>query len=171
LWPLRPELDAKTKTCLAEGELSSRLDEQAICEKVWQWCENCLPSSVYRRQFARFTHQWFCEIVIVVVVRDSLPDIAPGILLHLYCASAVEKKMKVYQLLKTCNSSDFQMLTKNCFSRRTCLKKCCCCYWFPDASTVNCVSWRYVVISVHIKIVSWSNFLRPLEIIGRVACL
>jgi hypothetical protein len=27
--PLRPELDAKTKTCLAEGELSSRLDEQA----------------------------------------------------------------------------------------------------------------------------------------------
>jgi hypothetical protein len=27
---LRPELDAKTKTCLAEGELSSRLDEQAI---------------------------------------------------------------------------------------------------------------------------------------------
>jgi hypothetical protein len=28
--PLRPELDAKTKTCLAEGELSSRLDEQAI---------------------------------------------------------------------------------------------------------------------------------------------
>jgi hypothetical protein len=31
LRPLRPELDAKTKTCLAEGELSSRLDEQAIC--------------------------------------------------------------------------------------------------------------------------------------------
>jgi hypothetical protein len=30
LRPLRPELDAKTKTCLAEGELSSRLDEQAI---------------------------------------------------------------------------------------------------------------------------------------------
>jgi hypothetical protein len=29
LRPLRPELDAKTKTCLAEGELSSRLDEQA----------------------------------------------------------------------------------------------------------------------------------------------
>jgi hypothetical protein len=24
-------LDAKTKTCLAEGELSFRLDEQAIC--------------------------------------------------------------------------------------------------------------------------------------------
>jgi hypothetical protein len=32
LRPLRPELDAKTKTCLAEGELSSRLDEQAIRE-------------------------------------------------------------------------------------------------------------------------------------------
>jgi hypothetical protein len=30
LRPLRPELNAKTKTCLAEGELSSRLDEQAI---------------------------------------------------------------------------------------------------------------------------------------------
>jgi hypothetical protein len=30
LRPLRPELDAKTKTCLAEGELSSRLDEQAM---------------------------------------------------------------------------------------------------------------------------------------------
>jgi hypothetical protein len=30
LRPLRPELDAKTKTCLAEGELSSRLDDQAI---------------------------------------------------------------------------------------------------------------------------------------------
>jgi hypothetical protein len=30
LRPLRLELDAKTKTCLAEGELSSRLDEQAI---------------------------------------------------------------------------------------------------------------------------------------------
>jgi hypothetical protein len=30
LRPLRPELDAKTKTCLAEGELSSRLDEQPI---------------------------------------------------------------------------------------------------------------------------------------------
>jgi hypothetical protein len=29
LRPLRPELDDKTKTCLAEGELSSRLDEQA----------------------------------------------------------------------------------------------------------------------------------------------
>jgi hypothetical protein len=29
LRPLRPELDAKTKTCLADGELSSRLDEQA----------------------------------------------------------------------------------------------------------------------------------------------
>jgi hypothetical protein len=29
LRPLWPELDAKTKTCLAEGELSSRLDEQA----------------------------------------------------------------------------------------------------------------------------------------------
>jgi hypothetical protein len=31
---LRPELDAKTKTCLAEGELSSRLDEQAISMPV-----------------------------------------------------------------------------------------------------------------------------------------
>jgi hypothetical protein len=31
LRPLRPELDAKTKKCLAEGELSSRLDEQANC--------------------------------------------------------------------------------------------------------------------------------------------
>jgi hypothetical protein len=30
LQPLKPELDAKTKTCLAEGELSSRQDEQAI---------------------------------------------------------------------------------------------------------------------------------------------
>jgi hypothetical protein len=29
LRPLRPELDIKTKMCLAEGELSSRLDEQA----------------------------------------------------------------------------------------------------------------------------------------------
>jgi hypothetical protein len=34
LRPLRPELDAKTKTCLAEGELSSRLDEQAIDEQA-----------------------------------------------------------------------------------------------------------------------------------------
>jgi hypothetical protein len=33
LQPLRPELDAKTKTCLAEGELSSRLDEQANREQ------------------------------------------------------------------------------------------------------------------------------------------
>jgi hypothetical protein len=30
LRPLRQEIDVKTKTCLAEGELSSRLDEQAI---------------------------------------------------------------------------------------------------------------------------------------------
>jgi hypothetical protein len=33
LRPLSPELDAKTKTCLAEDELSARLDEQAIIPK------------------------------------------------------------------------------------------------------------------------------------------
>jgi hypothetical protein len=46
LRPLRPELDAKTKTCLAEGELSSRLDEQAtsFSEKL-QTCDDA--SSYY----------------------------------------------------------------------------------------------------------------------------
>jgi hypothetical protein len=38
LRPLRPELDAKTKTCLADGELSSRLDEQAINQFIRRKC-------------------------------------------------------------------------------------------------------------------------------------
>jgi uncharacterized membrane protein len=43
LRPMRPELDAKTKTCLAEGELSSRLDEQAISQ-IMTATHNCTLS-------------------------------------------------------------------------------------------------------------------------------